>query len=49
MIKSKTVKDIYDNYNHYMGQNIRVNGWIRTVRKQKEMYFIEVNDGSCLR
>ena len=45
----KTIKDIYDKYNDYMEKNIRVNGWIRTVRKQKEMYFIEVNDGSCLR
>lgn len=30
-------------------QNIRVNGWIRTIRESKEVAFIEINDGSCLK
>lgn len=32
----------------YLGQEIEVKGWVRTVRKQKEFSFIEVNDGSSL-
>jgi len=45
----QSIKYIYDNYNYYMKQLIKVNGWIRSVRKQKEMYFVEINDGSCLK
>ena len=30
------------------GPTIRVQGWVRTVRKGKDVAFLEVNDGSCL-
>jgi asparaginyl-tRNA synthetase len=29
-------------------QPLTVNGWVRTVRAQKDVVFIELNDGSCL-
>ncbi|MBN2644413.1 MAG: asparagine--tRNA ligase [Desulfuromonadaceae bacterium] len=29
-------------------QNLTVRGWVRTVRRSKEVVFIELNDGSCL-
>jgi asparaginyl-tRNA synthetase len=31
-----------------IGQTITVCGWVRTNRKQKEIDFVELNDGSCL-
>jgi len=31
-----------------LGETITVCGWVKTTRKQKELVFIEVNDGSCL-
>ena len=31
-----------------VGDSVSLNGWVRTVRKQKEVAFVEVNDGSCL-
>ncbi|XP_057526915.1 asparagine--tRNA ligase, chloroplastic/mitochondrial isoform X1 [Amaranthus tricolor] len=31
-----------------LGQNLVVRGWVRTVRIQSSVTFIEVNDGSCL-
>lgn len=32
-----------------VGTRVRVNGWVRTRRDSKEVSFLEVNDGSCLR
>ncbi|KAL5551174.1 hypothetical protein UlMin_001350 [Ulmus minor] len=31
-----------------LGQTLVVNGWVRTLRVQSSVTFIEVNDGSCL-
>ena len=31
------------------GQQIVVEGWVRTIRKSRGIAFIEINDGSCLR
>ncbi|CAM9002433.1 unnamed protein product [Rhodiola kirilowii] len=31
-----------------LGQTLEVRGWVRTVRFQSSVTFIEVNDGSCL-
>ena len=30
-------------------KNIQVKGWVRTCRESKEVIFIEINDGSCLK
>src|SRR5579871_1805197 len=32
-----------------VGSNVIVLGWVRTVRSSKEIAFIEVNDGSCMK
>lgn len=43
------VRQIFDNVDsNVVGQKVRVQGWVRTVRDQKKFSFIEVNDGSCL-
>lgn len=31
-----------------IGQVVSVNGWVKTVRRQKRVSFLELNDGSCL-
>jgi asparaginyl-tRNA synthetase len=36
------------NNNDFVGQTVKVQGWVRTVRDQKLFSFIEVNDGSQL-
>ncbi|XP_027334210.1 asparagine--tRNA ligase, chloroplastic/mitochondrial [Abrus precatorius] len=33
---------------HMLGRNLVVQGWVRTLRIQSSVTFIEVNDGSCL-
>ncbi|ABW19873.1 asparagine--tRNA ligase [Alkaliphilus oremlandii] len=45
-MKSILVKDIYRNTEKYAGQEIVIEGWIRTLRASKAFGFIEVNDGS---
>src|SRR5262252_4901426 len=32
-----------------VGTNVIVLGWVRTIRSSKEIAFIEINDGSCMR
>ncbi len=40
------VKDIFRKTNEFLGREVTVNGWIRTLRHSKSFGFIEVNDGS---
>ena len=42
-----TIKDIFRNPDSYIGQEISVGGWIRSVRGSKTFGFIVLNDGSC--
>src|SRR6516165_7940910 len=32
-----------------VGSNVIILGWVRTTRSSKEVAFIEVNDGSCMK
>lgn len=38
---------IHDIQSHHIGKSIKVCGWIRSSREQKNFTFIELNDGSC--
>lgn len=42
------VKKILEADDSVLGQTVKVLGWVRTVRDQKQFAFIEVNDGSSL-
>ena len=42
------IKEIYDLYEKYIDKEICVSGWIRKHRKQKEIGFIEISDGTVL-
>lgn len=43
------IKEIYDLYNDYLDKEITVKGWIRKHRKQKEIGFIDISDGTCFK
>jgi asparaginyl-tRNA synthetase len=38
---------LFDDYEVFVGQEIRVGGWAKSTRFQKEFCFVELNDGSC--
>lgn len=40
------IKDLYRNTDKYVEKEIKLNGWVRTVRDSKNFGFIELNDGS---
>lgn len=40
------IKDLYRNTQNYIGKEITLNGWVRTVRDSKNFGFIEINDGT---
>jgi asparaginyl-tRNA synthetase len=43
------VRKLLDADEGIVGERVLVKGWVRTVRDQKTLSFIEVNDGSCLK
>ena len=43
------IKEIYDLYKDYLDKEIVVKGWIRKHRKQKEIGFIDISDGTCFK
>ena len=43
------IKDIYEQYEKLLDKDIEVRGWIRKHRKQKEVGFIDLYDGTCLK
>lgn len=45
-MKEITVKQIFRQPDLYLGQQITVSGWIRTLRDSKNFGFIELNDGT---
>ena len=40
------IKELFRNSENYYSQEIKVTGWIKTVRDSKTFGFIEINDGS---
>ena len=46
MEKPILVKSIFRNTNEYLSKEVRISGWIRTIRASNAFGFIEVNDGS---
>ena len=41
-----TVKDIFRNRGEYLGKEVRIGGWVRSIRDSKTFGFIVVNDGT---
>ena len=40
------VKELYRETEKFSGQNVKISGWIRTLRASNAFGFIELNDGS---
>ena len=40
------IKDLYRNTDSYLEKDIKISGWVKTVRDSKTFGFIEINDGS---
>ena len=47
-MRHEDIKNILNNQN-YIGKNITVCGWVKTIRKSKNVCFIEINDGTSLK
>ncbi|MTI49668.1 MAG: asparagine--tRNA ligase [Firmicutes bacterium] len=45
-MKISTIKSFYRETEKYIDQEIKISGWVRTVRGSKKFGFIEVNDGT---
>ena len=43
------VKDLYEKYTDYLEKTVKIEGWIRNHRKQKEFGFIDFSDGTCFK
>ncbi|MCL2500707.1 MAG: asparagine--tRNA ligase [Defluviitaleaceae bacterium] len=43
------IKDLHKSTSDYLGKDIKIGGWIRTLRDGKNVGFIELNDGSFFR
>ncbi|MCI8618294.1 MAG: asparagine--tRNA ligase [Clostridia bacterium] len=40
------IKELYRNTSNFVGKEVILNGWVRTLRDSKNFGFIELNDGS---
>lgn len=47
-VPRERIRDVRDGGSGRVGETVTVRGWARTVRRQKQFAFLEVNDGSCL-
>ena len=43
------IKAIYQEKDKYLGQEIGISGWVRTVRSSGEIGFIALHDGTCFK
>ena len=41
------IKTIYDTYEELLNKELEVKGWVKRHRKQKEVGFIDLSDGTC--
>ena len=45
-MQNTLVKNLYRNTDEYVGKEVCVSGWVKTMRDSKNFGFIELNDGS---
>lgn len=44
-----SVKEFYQHYQEMGGENVVVSGWVKTKRIGKEVGFVELGDGTCMK
>lgn len=49
ILKRLEIKDLNRSYKSYVGQEVTICGWIKTIRESKSIGFIELNDGGCFK
>ena len=47
-MKHEDIKLVLTN-EEYIGKNITICGWVKTIRRSKNMCFVELNDGTSLK
>ena len=45
-METTLVKNLYRNIDEYDQKEVKLSGWVRTLRDSKNFGFIELNDGS---
>lgn len=40
------IKQLLHDFKQHIDKSVNINGWVRTARKQKDIYFVSINDGS---
>ena len=45
----KDLKEVYSSFNSLENEEITLQGWVRNHRKQKEIGFIDFNDGTSFK
>ena len=45
-MKDTLIRDLYKQTDIYVGKDVQVSGWVKTIRDSKNFGFIELNDGS---
>jgi len=48
-MKRTEIKKLFACTEEFGGKEIKVSGWVRTIRSSKSIGFIELNDGSCFK
>lgn len=48
-MKHTAIKLLFLNTSEYMDKNVTVCGWVRTLRSNTKLGFIELNDGTCFK
>ncbi len=46
-MKRITLKELFTSHASYLGSEVNIKGWVRSVRKSKAFSFVVVSDGSC--
>ncbi|KMT21127.1 asparagine--tRNA ligase [Clostridium cylindrosporum] len=45
-MKDTLIRSLYRETESYLGKDVKISGWVRTIRDSKSFGFIEINDGS---
>ena len=48
-MKLLSVREFYEKYQEMAEQTVVVSGWVRTKRVGKEIGFVELGDGTCMK
>jgi len=44
-----TLRELFEQIEQHLGEEVELKGWIRRHRKQKEFGFIDFSDGTCFK